>query len=204
MSTFEAVPRAESPNRISRWTGGWMIEAREMRLGVIALVALAGLGTGIFATATRPQTTFLHHEVTSLTGALNSDHRQLMALRSSVTAAASQGIRLQGDVRSLHRRVGSLQGTTRSLQYRVGTLQGAAGLLQHRVGTLGGNVAELQSSDGQLRAQSSRLLTCVPQLQQELHSLTVRSAKFRGWLKSASLANPTIVSKGCTKTLFGL
>jgi uncharacterized protein (DUF3084 family) len=203
MSTFEAVPRDESPIRMSLRTGRWMSKTRQVRLPMIALVALVALGTGIFATATQPQTTLLRHEVTSLTGALNRTHQQISVLQSSLAHAASQGTRLQGAVGSLQHRVGGLQGAVGSLQHRVGGLQGAAGSLQHRMAVLRGNVGELQSSVGQLRAQSRSLVTCVPQLQQELHGLHVRTTNVGGLLTSASLASPTIVPKDCTKPLPG-
>ena len=203
MSTLEADPRAESPIRMSLRTGGWRGKSRRIRLPVIALVALAGLGTGIFATATQPQTTSIRREVTSLTGALYSTHQQISALQLSLADAASQGTRLRRAVGSLQHRVGGLPRAVGRVERRVGGLQGAVGSLQHRAAAIQEHVGKAQSSIGQLRAQTSRLVMCLPQLQQELHGLNVQTTNTGGRLTSASLAKPTIVSRDCTKTIFG-
>jgi X-X-X-Leu-X-X-Gly heptad repeat protein len=171
-------------------TGG-RIRAREIVLPLIALIALAGLGSGIYAIATQPQTATLRHDVTSLKAALSSAQQQILALQTSVAHAASQG-----NVTQLQSTVGSLQHGASLLRGNVGQLQGGIGQLQASVGQLQGSVAQLQS-------QTSRLLTCLPQLQQQVDSLNVKTTNVGGWLTSATLSNPTAVSKGCAQTVFG-
>jgi hypothetical protein len=175
------------PCRPTRWMGN----ARRLLLPMIALIALAGLGTGIYAIASQPQRTTLRHQVAWLTAASTSVEQQISVLQSSVSRAASKGnlTQLQGTVASLQHG-GSL------LRSDVGQLEGDVVHLQSSVGQLQGNVSQLQS-------QTSKVLTCLPQLQQQLDGLTVRTTNVGGWLTSATLSNPTPVSSACVQTVFG-
>jgi len=171
-------------------TVGWD-RAQRLLLPVVAMIALVGLGTGIYAIASQPQTTTLRRETTSLTATLSRANQQISALQSSVAHAATQGNLTQ------------LQGTVGSLQHGASLLRRNVGQLQGDVGQLQGSVGQLQSSVSQLKNQTSRVLSCLPQLQQQVDGLNVKTTNVGGWLTSATLSNPTAVSKACAQTVFG-
>lgn len=54
-----------------------------------------------------------------------------------------------------------------------------------------------------LQAQMQKLTTCIPEMQQEIGGLNVNTSSQNGWLTTAFLQNPTIVSSNCTKVLNG-
>jgi chromosome segregation ATPase len=200
MSTVHAVPRVKAPARIPTRKGG-TVAVRDICLTVIAVVSVAGLGFGIVAIATRPQTASLRDEVTSLKGAVSSDRRVIVALQSSLTRAASETAGLQGAVGSLQHRIRALHGGVASLRHGMSAAQGAMGSLQERVATLRRDVRQLHGRDARLHARSSILLRCVAQLEQEARGLSVQVAKVGGRLKGARLVNPTIISHDCTSRL---
>jgi hypothetical protein len=202
MSTFEAVPPAKSLGSMSTCTRQ-IITAREIRRLMTVLAALVALGTSIFAIATQPQTALLHREVASLTSAVSSGHRQISALQSSLMHTSLRSTELEAAVGSLRRRVGALQTDDGLLGHRTAAIQRSVGSLHRRVLSLAGRVGSVNTTEGRLRTQSSILLTCVPQLQEELHGLKVQITKARGRPLMASLANPRTISKSCAKTLFG-
>jgi ABC-type transporter Mla subunit MlaD len=162
-----------------------------MVLPLATLIAVAALGTGIYAIATQPQTTSLQRNVAALNVALTRAHAQILALQSVVLHAASRS-----NVSQLQSTVGSLQHAASLLRGNVGQIRGDINGLQSSVGQLQGNVSQLQ---GQMR----RVLTCLPQLEQQVDSLNAKTTTMGGFLTSASLANPTPVSKQCAQTVFG-
>jgi chromosome segregation ATPase len=223
MSTLEAV-HPSGANRASPSMRGWARNARALCLPLVAVVAIAGLGAGIFAAATEPQTAPLRHEITSLNGGLTSADHQILVLQTSLRHVASQASRLHAAVGSLeqnltathdemrllrhragvlHHDVGNLQSTVGQLNHAVRKVQGDSGFLRHRVGALRADVGKLQSSDNQLRAQSATLLTCVADLQHELDRTKVTISKVGARMTGAFLAKLTIISRYCATTLFG-
>jgi ribosomal protein L37E len=65
-----------------------------------------------------------------------------------------------------------------------------------KAGSQAGTVSSLQS-------QVQKFQVCVPELQQEINGLNINTSSQSGWLTSAFLQNPTIVSSNCNKTLNG-
>lgn len=122
----------------------------------IAVVAVAGVGTGVAAMKTQPST------------------------------------------KPLQRQIATLQTQVRTLTTKAATLA---------IETSAVKAAEAQAaSTGNLNALKSdvaKLRLCVPQLQQEISGLNVQTSwqGAAGWLTSAYLQNPTIVSADCSKLL---
>ena len=66
-----------------------------------------------------------------------------------------------------------------------------------------GEVSALQTQLRSVQTQVQKFQVCVPELQQEINGLNINTANQNGWLTSAYLNNPTIVSSTCNKTLNG-
>ncbi len=80
---------------------------------------------------------------------------------------------------------------------------GGVAQLQGGVSNLQGGVGRLQGSVSQIKTQLQQLAICIPQLQQEVNGLNVSTNSTGGYLTSAFLQSPTIVSQNCTHTLNG-
>ena len=169
-----------------------LTRSRVVLLSVVALIAVAGLGTGIYAIASQPQTSGLRHQVAALTGKLSSANTQLAALRSSVARAPSMG-----NVTQLQKSVASLRKGAAGLRSNV------VGLGRH-VGTLESGVAQLRSGVGHVQAQTSKLLNCLPQLEQQIARLNVKTTSLGGLLTGAALSTPTAITSACAQSVFGL
>jgi hypothetical protein len=99
---------------------------------------------------------------------------------------------------SQHQQIAALQAETQNL--KVATAGAATA----------GNMAALQTSVGGLshtmagvQGDLSTLHICLPELNQEVNGLNINTANTGGYLTSAYLTNPTIVSSNCTKFLTG-
>jgi hypothetical protein len=66
-----------------------------------------------------------------------------------------------------------------------------------------GEVSSLQTQLQSAQNQLQKFQVCVPELQQEINGLNINSSTQNGWLTSAYLSNPTIISSTCNKTLNG-
>ena len=164
---------------------------RMVLLSAVVLIALAGLGTGIYAIASQPQTSGLRDRVAALNAKLSSANTQLAALRSSVAQTASKG-----NITQLQKSVGSLHRGAAKLGSQVVGLGG-------RVGKLNSDVAQLRSSVSQVRAQTSKLLNCLPQLEQQITRLNIKTTSLGGLLTGATLSTPTAITSTCARTVFG-
>jgi len=175
----------------ARAGSGFRGRARRMVLPLATLIAVAALGTGIYAIASQPPTASLRHNVAALNAALTTANAQIRALQSVVVHAASRT------------NVAQLQATVGSLQHGAGVLHGNVGLIRGEVDGLQSSVGQLQGSVSQLQRQMGRVLACLPQLEQQVDSLNVKATSMGGFLTSAWLANPTPVSQQCAQTVFG-
>jgi len=115
-----------------------MTRAQRLLLPIVAVVALVGVGIGIFSIVSAPQTTTLRHAVTTLQiqlksanaqiatdhGQIVTDHGQIAALQSSLVHTASQGnvAQLQGNVGRLQTQMGTLLICIPQLQQEIGGL----------------------------------------------------------------------------------
>lgn len=118
----------------------------------------------------------LEHEVGALNRQLGRTHGQLTALQTTVAQSTAHGAGLTRNVRRLDRHVFGLQRTVHGLQ--------ASSTITHEE-TLG-------------------LRDCVPQLQNELAGLTVRTRSARGRVTGVGLSDADLVSPACETVLSGL
>jgi chromosome segregation ATPase len=126
--------------------------------------------------ATQPTATKLESEIGSLNSRLGAAQSQLVTLKALVDRSAAQRVRMTGTVNGLKRRVAGLQRT-------VHGLQGSA--------TVG-------------REQQAGLRACVPQLQQELAGLTLKTSSVRGRVTRVGLSDPPLPSPACQSLFSGL
>jgi outer membrane murein-binding lipoprotein Lpp len=129
----------------------------------IAVVAVAGVGTGVAAMKTQPST------------------------------------------RPLQQQVDTLQTQVKTLTTKAATLTTKATMLTIETSALKAAAAQAASTGNvnALKSDIRNLKLCVPQLQQEVDGLNVQTSwqGSAGWLTSAYLDNPTIVSADCSKLL---
>jgi hypothetical protein len=65
-----------------------------------------------------------------------------------------------------------------------------------------GAVSALRGDMSGLQAQMSKLTLCIPEMQQEINGMTVQTSNTGGYLTTAYISDPTIVSSDCQSTLF--
>jgi hypothetical protein len=101
---------------------------------------------------------------------------------------------LQGELSGLNQRLASDEATISSI--KASSQASAVSTLQGQVSTLQG---QLRSTQNQLQ----KFQVCVPELQQEINGMNVNTSNTGGFLTSAFIDNPTIISTTCSKTLNG-
>jgi hypothetical protein len=143
---------------------------------ILAILALVGTVVAILMLATQPTAARLEREIGSLNSRLGAARSQLVALNDVARHARSQSGRLK-------HAVSGLQGRLAGLARTVHGLQGSMSLGQ-------------EQEDG-LRA-------CVPQLQQEVAGLTVKTSSVKGRVTRVGLSDPPLLSPTCQALLSGL
>lgn len=141
----------------------------------LAVLTLVGVVIAVLIFATQPTMTRLEQEIGSLNRRLGTTHGQLAALQRTVARGASAGSRLTRNVR----------------------------LLDHRMAGLRRTVHGLQASST-IAEQTIGLRDCVPQLQQELAGLTLRTRSAHGRVTGVGLSDAELISPGCETVLSGL
>ncbi|HET8978525.1 MAG TPA: hypothetical protein VFN87_10215 [Solirubrobacteraceae bacterium] len=143
---------------------------------MLAVIALVGCVVAILLLAAQPTATRLEQEVAALTHRLDATQGELAALRTAAGRSAAQSALATGGLRRLTTRVAGLQRT----------------------------VHGLQSSTTLTQQQAAGLRACVPQLQQELAGLTLRTRSVGGQLRSVGLSDGALLSPGCQSVFSGL
>jgi hypothetical protein len=151
-------------------------DRRAVVASILAVLALVGCVAAILILATQPTAARLEQEIGSLTHRLTAAQGQLAALQAVVGRTRSQGA-------SLSRDTNHLAGRLTGLQRAVHGLQSSASLAQE---------------------QAIGMRDCVPQLQQELTGLIVRSRSVNGRLTSVGLQDPALLSPSCQALFSGL
>lgn len=142
---------------------------------ILAVLALVGCVIAILLLATQPTAARLEREIGSLNSGLATARRQLVTLQAEVGRTTSQGS-------SLHTDVSRLGG---------------------HVAGLGRTVLGLQSSTSLTQEQAIGLRDCVPQLQQELSGLILKTRSVNGRVISVGLSEPALLSRSCAAVLSG-
>lgn len=151
-------------------------DLRAVVASILAVLALVGCVAAILMLATQPTAARLEREIGELTRRLGAAHTQLVALQAVVGHARSQDAGLSRDTKRLDGRLTGLQRT----------------------------VHGLQSSTSLTQEQAIGLRDCVPQLQQELAGLSVRTRSVNGHLTSVGLHDPAFLSPPCQALFSGL
>lgn len=108
---------------------------------------------------------------------------------------------LQSQIAQLRSQLASAKGQLSSQNSEISIAQKDIANLQNN--SQAGAVSNLKSQIGGVSNQVSKLLLCLPELQQEVFGLNINTTSTGGYLNSAYLNNPTIISTNCTKTLNG-
>jgi hypothetical protein len=142
---------------------------RDVVASILGVLTLVGCVTAIVILATQPTADRLQSEIASLDSRLGAARSQLVTLQSVIGHVTSQGARLTRDVHRLGARAAGLQHT----------------------------VHGLQSSTSLTREQAAGLRVCIPQLQQELSGLTLKTRSVKGHVTSVGLSYPPLLSAAC-------
>jgi septal ring factor EnvC (AmiA/AmiB activator) len=135
----------------------------------LAVLALVGCVAAILMLATLPTAARLQGEVASLNSRLDAAHTQLAKLQAGIARTDSQGSGVGHEVTRLSSRVAGLQATVHGLQDST-TLTGE---------------------------QAAGLRACLPQVQQELAGLTLKTISSAGRLINVGLSVPALLSPSC-------
>jgi uncharacterized protein YoxC len=141
----------------------------------LAVLALVGVVIAVLIMATEPTMSRLKNDVGALTRQLGSTHGQLTALQSAMARSAAHSAGLTRNVRRLDRHVSGLQRTVHGLQ--------ASSTITHE--------------------ETAGLRDCVPQLQNELAGLTVRTRSAHGRVTDVGLSDAELISPACESVLLG-
>ena len=184
--------RPGDSGRGTRWRGnrlGWM-------LAILSVSVATAIGIGVFALASAPSTKSLHAQVTSLRAQAGLLQARLGSLQAQLRTLRDEANSSLAQQRALRREVSSLQSALASEQHTSRTA--IASLEKASAG------AASSGSLNRVRGSVHQLRVCLPELQQEISGLTIQTTtRTNGSLKSAALANPTIISQDCVSTLNG-
>lgn len=151
-------------------------DLRAVVASILGVLALVGCVMAILMLATEPTAAKLESEIGSLTTRLGTAQSQLVTLQAQASRSAAQR-----------------SNVTREMN----------GLKSHLVG-LQRTVHGLQSSTTLWQEQQAGLRACVPQLQQELVGLSLKTSSVHGHVTRVGLSDPPLLSAGCQSLLSGL
>jgi hypothetical protein len=146
-------------------------------LPIVAVSALGGLGLGAVALSHDPSTSSLQRQVNGLQAELVNDRAAITTLEASTahTATASNVSQIKGNVSQIKGRVSQIQGSVSGIE---------------------GNVTRLQN-------QLHGFTLCIPQLHQEVTGLNIQGSTRGGFIRTAFIQDPTIISQDCSKLISG-
>jgi hypothetical protein len=171
------VTPASSPEPAQQASG--MTRTQQIVLVVIGVLAVVGLGLGLFALTNQPSTAPLQRQINALKAVNASQHQQIASLQSRTAAlkAATAGAATAGNLTALQTSVSGLSHTMAGVRGDLGQLHTC--------------LPELSQEVGALNVNSST------------QSLTLGDGSVDTFLTSAYLNNPTVISTTCTKVLAG-
>ena len=161
----------------------------------VAVLAALATGIGLFALTSEPSTSSLRAQVTSLRARTGTLQAELGSLQAGLAALRREASSSGAQLRASRIKVGSLQ--SRLANGQRTSLAAIASLKAASAGAA--PISNVNRLDGSVDAQR----VCIRQLQQEISGLKVRTASKNGRLTSASLANPTTISRECSSILNG-
>jgi hypothetical protein len=145
--------------------------------------------------------------------------RRQGALLSIVAALALVGIVLGAFALSHDPSTSSLQRQVEALQAELAAGHAAVASLETstahtasagNVREIKGNVSQIQGNVSQIQVNLTRLESqlrgfslCIPQLHQEVTGLNIQGSTHGGFIRTAFIQDPTIISHGCLKLISG-
>lgn len=164
------------PRRIATRTAPRTSAAHTVLGAMLAVLALVGCVVTILLLATQPTAARLQRDVGVLDARLATADRRLAGLEKAAAAGTAGSARVAADVRRLQGQVRELARTVHGLQV--------------------GSLAAQQRAAG--------LRVCIPELQQELDGLTLRTRSQSGRVSSVGLSDATAPSPACRSLFAGL
>jgi hypothetical protein len=169
------IPPANNPKPAQQ--AGGMSRTQQVVLVIIGVLAVVGVGLGLFALTNQPSIAPLQQQIDGLKAVNASQHQEIAAQHQQIAAlktdtatlkAATASAATAGNLTALQTSVSGLATTMKGVQGDLGTLH-----------------------------------ICLPELNQEVNGLNVNTFNTGGYLTDAYLTNPTIISTNCTKFLTG-
>lgn len=96
---------------------------------------------------------------------------------------------------------GRLSSEVSSLRAQLSNVRGQLAASDNQISSLKDN--SQAGEVGSLVSEVHRLKLCLPQVQQEINSMSINQNTQNGYVTNAYLQNPTIISQDCTKTING-
>lgn len=158
---------------------GTMSRTQQIVLVIVGVLAVVGVGLGLFALANQPSTAPLQRQISALKVVDTSQHQQIATLQTETATlkAAAASAATAGNLTALQTSVGDLSHTVAGMQGDLSTLHVCLPELNQEVNTLGVN-----TSTG---------------------SVLLNNGNTDTFLTDAYINNPTVISTNCTKFLTG-
>jgi hypothetical protein len=171
------VPTTSSPQPERQ--GGGMSRTQQIVLVSIGVLAVVGVGLGLFALTNQPSTAPLQRQINALKAVDTSQHQQIAALQTDTATlkAATASAATAGNLTALQTSVGGLTHTMAGVQGDLTTMHTCLPELSQEVNTLNVNT----STGG----------------------VVLGDGTTDTFLTSAYINNPTVISTNCTKFLTG-
>ncbi len=164
-------PERQQSSSISR--------TQQILLPIIGILAVFGVGLGLFALTNPPSTAPLQRQISALKVVDASQHQQIATLQTETATlkAATASAATTGNLTALQTSVGGLSHTVAGMQGDLSTLHICLPELSQEVNTL-----DVNTSTG---------------------SVLLDNGKTDTFLTDAYINNPTVISTNCTKFLTG-
>jgi hypothetical protein len=176
-----APTRATSARRLhpEDQPSGGMSRAQQIVLVIVGVLAVVGVGVGLFALTSDPSTAPLQRQVNVLKAVDASQHQQIASLQTEAASlkAATAGAATAGNMTALQTSVSGLSKTVVGVQGDISQLHTCLPELDQEVNTLG-----INTNTG---------------------SVLLNDGTSDTFLTSAYINNPTVISNNCTKFLTG-
>jgi hypothetical protein len=156
-----------------------MTRIQQVVLVAIGVLAVVGVGLGLFALTNQPSTAPLQRQVNALKLVDAAQHRQIASLRTETATlkAATASAATAGNLTALQSSVGGMATTMKGVQGDLSTLHTCLPELSQEVNTLGVNT--------------------------DTGSVLLNNGNTDTFLTDAFINNPTVISTNCTKFLTG-
>ena len=157
---------------------GTMSRTQQIVLVIVGVLAVVGVGLGLFALTNQPSTAPLQRQINALKAVDASQHQQIATLQTeTATLKATASAATTGNLTALQTSVGGLSHTVAGMQGDLSTLHICLPELNQEVTTLNVNTGT--------------------------GSILLGDGTTDTFLTSAYINNPTVISTNCTKFLTG-